>query len=220
MTIVEVDVFVTDELDNNDPQAKDKFESYLKDTFSRVSNYDVVVSKRGTTPNPPTEKTYKEFTYDFECFDEQPYKLLPWWRDYQKCYIDTGAADSRILLSNDSGLSGKAYSGGLYAVAAAEQISQLSTDPKWNGCSTGLEAMQTAIHEVGHNLGADHHDGDLYENSTESKYYTFHMLSGYGEEIDGEKNNCGEDIPYIDGTDQTKCSAMDFDSCSVSNFNV
>lgn len=213
-----VALFTTQELHNNDPDAKLKIKAYLADAFEETPH---TVSTAGTSehPDPPTEKIFDSIT-DTVCGDKQKTysDLLGWWADYHRCNSLPEAADANLLVTNASNLAGRGFIGGNMSVAAGAQIAKLSC------CSTvetadseaRYDAMQTSIHEIGHNLGLGHGDG--YHNVTLDDYFQSFMMHDYSDAWEGGDNNCGRYLENTDNLDQH--NDFSWSECAESNMSL
>lgn len=192
MASADVTVFLTTKAYNNDSKMQDKVENYLKEAFE-YTVHSATVKKPQNWIDAPSEDPFASFEATV-CGNTNNYDgLLPWWKDYHKCNSLTSSEDAIILITNNTGLGGEGYVGGRFSVSAGEQISSLSASSTYQtGCDTGSDAMQTVIHEVGHNLGLRHADGYAYNGSDGVNYYTSNMMNGYTGGV--STNNCGRDI--------------------------
>lgn len=210
-----IHVFTTRELHDRDYCSAEKVKYYLSETFNNTgASADIVA--REEHPNPPTEKIFDPIQQHPCTNIEANYDgLLPWWRDYyQDCTSWNDNHDSHILVTDATSLGGKAYSPGKFSVSAGRQVQDLActTSTDSTGCTTAHDAVQTAIHEVGHNFGAVHKDGtaDVYS----STYYETPMMNGYAESYDGTCDAC----TCIDTIgDQTHCLEYEFTNCTAAH---
>ena len=164
----------TKEALNNDPDMLTKIENGLKTAYGDQHNAII-----GTYPDEPVDAPQQSISDDISggpCGYNKNYDtLLPWWKDYHNCNGLTDYNDTNLLVTNGSGKNGKAYYANPFAVAAGEQISDLPLEPAAAGCSNGYDALNTVIHEHGHNLDLTHDMGNLYDYDSYDEFYTSPM---------------------------------------------
>lgn len=214
-----VAVFTTQELYNQDIAVEANINSYLADAFAETSHSHQTVAT-GTHPNPPTEEIFQPIT-DTVCGNlEKDYQgLLDWWYDYHRCNNLPEAADANLLVTNSTSLGGEGNIGGQMSVAAGAQIANLPC------CSTvetadsqpRYDAMQTSIHEIGHNLGLVHPDG--YHSVSGDDYYQSFMMHDYSDPLGGGNNNCGKHLQSITNS-MNQHNDFSWSSCAESNMSL
>lgn len=129
MAIVhDIKLWATDQLYSRDSTVLYKLQNVVEDAYSSTSNYEANVTVASQRIDAPTEDPFASFTAA-PCGSTNSYSgLLPWWEDKQSCSLAevTGA---NLLVTDNSGLGGKANSPGRYSVAAGRQLTYLSSDP-------------------------------------------------------------------------------------------
>jgi hypothetical protein len=145
--------------------------------------------------------------------------LTGWFRHVLDCNGYQEGSDSTLLLTNgDVPNGGLAFSNGNKAAASVgRHVAALPSSYEKYGGSEAFEGMETALHEIGHNIlpkgfdddndGEDHHDvGNIvywYDN-----YYKTPL------DINGDTNDCGtEPFSIRDGF------WMVYSDCAISNMN-
>jgi hypothetical protein len=128
------------------------------------------------------------------------------------------AKDGNILVTDANAPGG--VSDGHMTIAHGRQIRKLgSGDPIGRGCSSGLEAMGTVLHEAGHCVGLKHQGGYGYQDPYEqSEYYMTPVLKGYVEKYDNGDNLCGNHLENYDSYSHTKCKEMFYSECNVDDY--
>lgn len=218
MATVEVKIWATDKLYSRDSEVYKKLENGIVNSFEFADGYTASVLQATQNIDAPVEDPFASFTAA-PCGTSVDYdNLLQWWDDYLACTSIAEADHSNLLVTDNSGLGGFGERPGNAAVSAGRQLTDLSTDPTVGGCTAAKDALQTALHEVGHNLSLYHDNGNLYEDG--DKYYTTNMLNGYEENNDGQDNRCGKYVPEIDKDSQTHCHDAGWFDCEENNFNI
>lgn len=225
MGTADVAIWTTAELHNTDPDAQSKIIDQLNFAFNYAEHDVNVVRETTHHPDPPTEEIFESFenTDDFCGHGGENYSgLLSWWQDYHRCKSIADAADSNILVTDSTSLGGRGYIGGRRCVAAGHQIKNFSSsDIAVNANGTDNEAMQTVIHEIGHNLGLDHPSssrpnasihGYIHRKDSDEVYPTY-MAAGYIGRIEGTTNECGQNNATTDSND-TVGNRMIYSECS------
>lgn len=214
-------IFTTAQAYSDDPDKQLRIEEYLEQVYSQTP-HDVNVVKPSNHPNPGEETKGGSFR-DAPCShlgqDEKKYDgLLQWWRDYHACHDVPDAKDGNILVTDANAPGG--VSDGHMTIAHGRQIRELgSGDPIGRGCSSGLEAMGTVLHEAGHCVGLKHQGGYGYQDPYEqSEYYMTPVLKGYAEKHDNGDNLCGSNLEDYDSDYYTKCKEMFYSECNVDDY--
>jgi len=214
-----VAIWTTEEMHNTDPNAIPKIKLYLAESFAETSHTLQTVAT-SFHPDPPTEQVNDSPT-DTVCGNsERDYSnLMHWWYDYHRCQNLKDAADANLLVTNASNLGGKGDIGGDVCVSAGAQISQLpyGETVDTHESSPPTDAMQTAIHEIGHNLGLIHPDG--YHSVDGDDYYQTYMMHDYSTPLEGDDNSCGEYL--VDDTDSmNKHNDFSWSDCAETKMSL
>lgn len=135
--------------------------------------------------------------------------LVEWWQGYAEsdCFSSTPAADCNLLITNGKGdaPSGRGLMGGKYAVV---ELGPCTSGGDWNYSGTRdsndseYRYAMNAVHEMGHNLHMEHHDGRVDENYDGTADET-PMMNLYGDDaIDNNWSlNCDSSVPNSQPSD-------------------
>lgn len=211
------------ETEYGDPhRAIDRAETFLKGAFQNIDFNTVSFVDSSTDLHCPQQAIRQSFETMCPCdtgytcsYDH----LTAWFKETLECNGYQEGADSTLLLTNgDKPNGGLAYKTGNKAAASTgAHVAGLPSSYEKYGQNTSFEGMETAFHEIGHNIlqagfdddgdGVDQHDTGIitlwYDN-----YYKSPL------DIEGETNDCGEDNLYtVDGW------YMRYSDCAISNFN-
>lgn len=221
MAMADIAVFTTIQADSNDSDKQQVIKDYLEQAYSQTP-HEVNVMTPSNHPNPPTEKKGESFS-DAPCShqgqQETSYDgLLQWWRDYHACHNVTDAKDGNILVTDANAPGG--VSDGHMTIAHGRQVKEIDPGEMYNrGCTSGLEAVGTVLHEAGHCVGLKHQGGYGYEDSYDpAEYYMTPVLKGYAEKYDNGDNLCGDYIENYDESYHKKCKEMYYSDCNVNTY--
>lgn len=187
----------------------DKVERYLEASTENVSD-SLNVSQKGTFTVPGQCKD-TSFTTTYPCdtsFDATYNGIYEWWKDFTRCRLDNLASDSNLLITDCDGVygggtaEGGSVSDSTRAHANVNRVEYLPSSTDYaNGCDA--YSMNTAIHEVGHNIIDD--VGDKIDSDTLGEHdtgvlidhfgdkYTTPMSNGYWDKLDNT-NECGDSV--------------------------
>lgn len=214
-------------------RAAKRAQSYLESASNRTSHTIDANVVYGEDVPAPVEDYDQEFQAINPCnnYSWTYSSTVAYFRDWVDCRSEYGPAkDSNLLLTSKSNTDGgNGYRGGKYCHAQTGQKISDSSSAYANYDSHGSprDAIQTAMHEVGHNLmrpptdsdgdfpdsdddGAIHHDvGTIYEHGGQKANTAMSSVEQYWNLIDEQNggNECnknhdteGENIPLVELT--------------------
>jgi hypothetical protein len=148
--------------------------------------------------------------------------LTYWYYDYVTCQnIDYGK-DSNLLITNyDSTNYGWAISEPWASAAGGQYIAKLDMNYKTHAYKNKYGAMETALHEIGHNLIENYTDGDGEEGDDHNEE---HDVGETYTRIDGNTitpmGMLGSTNDCKDRNDGSTGWEMTWSSCAVNNYFV
>lgn len=141
---------------SNRLEAQERAKEYIEGAFGKTSE-SVDVDVQDLEVYAPAEHYDQSFDALYPCdktFEITYSKLLDWWQDWMDCESPVDADDSNILItSTDQSDGGQAGLGGTRAVAqTGRYLAQAPSNYDDWGCDLKHSAVETVIHELGHNL--------------------------------------------------------------------
>lgn len=216
----EVNVYVTQQLyDDHESQYGDGYRAQKRGVDYVIgalhdSPYAYYVKGPSPTPAAPTEEVNQSFTTMDPCslgHSASYDALFQWFRDWLNCNGHPTAIHSNILITasdDDNGLSGPDNH---TAAECGPSLAEAPSSRQREGCNSGFNAVQTLLHEVGHNLvenSSNYQEHDLANTFETNPWYVTPM--GVSEPY----NHCGSSVDKTG----SRCFKTYWSDCSENRF--